>query len=428
MKLGMAQARLLRLFSSAILVQALLSAASLMVGLLLIRNTPDADYGHYVLATTGLLLLTSLQGAFIGGPLSVLAPKREPAERLAMVSGIYSLQTRFTQRFAFCALACLAILTALGLLNAERAGLSLAFIIAAWMTLNREYLRQLLMIYSRPLQVLQADFIYVVVLIGLAALAVYFFEPAAPAAVAGLAVAAWLGARPALKYLQRDPGLALGDTGKFLAQLAPLGLWATAGAAVYWAFSQGYNYLVAWQLNVAAVAALAATRLFMMPINLLTGGVKQLLVPTAAGWLQAHGFAGVMRRVLLIIACVTFLALCYCGLLWLTRDWITETVLDKTIPDRDALVLIWMAVFLIQLVRDLLITVLFVREKFSSLTWLALLCAFVALGSGLLLMPLYGARGGVLGQLIGEVVNIIGVLLLLIYESRQAATTEKRTP
>ena len=66
--------RLLRLFSSAVIDQALLSATNFAVGLLLIRQTRDEDYGHYVLAFNLLLLVTSFLGSLIGGPLAVLAP------------------------------------------------------------------------------------------------------------------------------------------------------------------------------------------------------------------------------------------------------------------------------------------------------------------------------------------------------------------
>ena len=64
----LADSRLLRLFSSAVIDQALLSATNFAVGLLLIRYTSDADYGQYVLAFNALLLITSFQGALIGGP------------------------------------------------------------------------------------------------------------------------------------------------------------------------------------------------------------------------------------------------------------------------------------------------------------------------------------------------------------------------
>ena len=54
-----------RMFGSAILTQAMLSAASLLVGLILIRETTVVQYGYYILIINGVALLTGLQNGFI---------------------------------------------------------------------------------------------------------------------------------------------------------------------------------------------------------------------------------------------------------------------------------------------------------------------------------------------------------------------------
>ena len=90
----LATSRLLHLFSGAVIDQAMLSAASLAVGLLLIRHTNDTDYGHFVLAQSALLLLVSLQAAFLNGPMAILAPKKDPAEKRDMVGAMFKFQRR----------------------------------------------------------------------------------------------------------------------------------------------------------------------------------------------------------------------------------------------------------------------------------------------------------------------------------------------
>ena len=55
----------IRMFSSALASQALLSATSFLVGLLLIRRTTDLQYGYYILVAGAILLATSLQASFI---------------------------------------------------------------------------------------------------------------------------------------------------------------------------------------------------------------------------------------------------------------------------------------------------------------------------------------------------------------------------
>ena len=60
-----------RLLSSAVVSQALLSAASFAIGLMLIRRTSDLQYGYYILASSAILLLVSLQNAFFNPPLAI---------------------------------------------------------------------------------------------------------------------------------------------------------------------------------------------------------------------------------------------------------------------------------------------------------------------------------------------------------------------
>ena len=74
----------LRLFSTAIADQALLSATNFMAGLLMLRRVSDADYGFYVLITSALILVTGMQIALISCPMTVMAAKKEASERLGM--------------------------------------------------------------------------------------------------------------------------------------------------------------------------------------------------------------------------------------------------------------------------------------------------------------------------------------------------------
>ena len=416
---------MLRLFSGAVIDQAMLSAASLLVGLILIRHTSDADYGHYVLAQSAILLLLSVQGAFIGGPLLVLAPQKDAEEKRNMVGALFTFQRRVSLRAALAGLALVAVLAASAAFERQSLIVWAAFVASGWLMLNREYLREVLLIYTRPQVVLGADALYVTVLIASSAMAALYASPAAPYAVLGIGLAAYCGAALLKAAVQKDPGFSTAAPKKYLAEITPLGAWATAGAAIYWTFSQGYNYLLAVQLDLSAVAAVAATRLLLMPINLLTTGVRQLLTPMAGTWYQESGMGGLLYRLLAFMLGLTALALLYCGLLWATRDWLMVAVLHKVIADRDALLLLWGAIFVVGMMRGLIMTALYVRGRFSSLTWLALWSAVVALGLATLLTPSQGPRGALIGLLAGELFSVCGVLVLVWRECRQPYSADK---
>ena len=70
------------------LSQALLSAASFAVGLMLIRRTSDLQYGHYILAASAIALLVSLQNAFCGPVLAARLGRLDLAGRARLVGAL----------------------------------------------------------------------------------------------------------------------------------------------------------------------------------------------------------------------------------------------------------------------------------------------------------------------------------------------------
>lgn len=416
---GAGRSRWLKLFSSAVIDQALLSAANFLVGLLLIRNCSDEDYGHYVLGFTALLLLTGLQGAYIGGPLAVLAPRQSPERKRQMLASLYQQSGRWTTRIALGLAVLSGGLGLAGLLSPLLAVLAAVYCAVAAFALQREYLRTGLMIYERPQAVLRADLVYVAVLLAGVAAAALLTRPAAPWAFAAMALAALAGAVLARRELARSPGLHGEELHGLWRELAPLGGWAMAGWLVYWSFSQGYNYVVAGTLDLAAVAALNAVRLLLMPANLMVTGIKQLLLPMAARWHQSLGLDSMLRRLLAFAAVVMLLSLIYFGLLWLLRDWVFAVLLKKQFADRDQMLLLWMLMFLLSGVRDLLMTALLVREQFRSMTGLSTVAALLSLLTCWLGTLHYGAAGAILGLVLGEAINLVGVLWLIARERRR---------
>lgn len=413
--------RWVKLFSSAVIDQAALSAANFLVGLLLIRHTSDTDYGHYVLGFTTLLLLTGMQGAYIGGPLSVLAPCKSPEQKRLMLATLYKQSGRWISRIGFALAALSAALGVAGLITPLYAVLATVYSATAATALNREYLRTGLMIYERPQAVLRADLVYVALLVAGAAAAAYLAKPAAPWTFAAMALAALAGGLMARRALAGDPGLGGDELPGLWRELAPLGAWAMAGCIIHWSFAQGYNYVVAATLDLSAVAAINATRLLMMPANLMVSGIKQLLLPMAARWNDQLGLDPMLRRLVLFAGVVTLLHLIYFAALWVFRDWVFVELLRKPVEQRDQMLVLWMAVFLTACVRDLCMTAILVRQKFRSMTWLTAIAAVVALASCWLGMQVYGVAGAITGLLLGEAINLVGVLMLIARERRAAA-------
>jgi len=408
-----------RILGTSVVDQVLLSAANFFVGVLLIRYTSDADYGYFVLAQAAVLLVSSAQGAWITGPLAVLAPKKSDAEARTMIGAVRQAQGRWLWRLSLLGVVLIGGGLLAGWLEQELAMVSLAGLLACWVGLQREYCRSVLQIVRQPGWVLLADVFYVVGLMATAALAALGFKPAAVWAVLPLAVGGLAGALVANLLIVRHYGWVEGDSAPVFRELRRLGNWAMLGAVIFWTYGQGFNYVTAAQLGVTAVAALNAARLLIQPTFVLSMGVKQALLPMASRWLADFGMAGLLRRLTGVVGVMLAMNLAYFWLAYTFLDWLTLSFLRKEIPDRDALVLLWGSYSLVVMVRDMFVTSLMAAERFQVLSGLTAATAVVALAVMWPAIEMLGTRGAVVGLLAGETFYSL-VMFWLIAQSLRA--------
>ena len=408
--------RLLKQFSTTVIDQVVLSAANFVVGFLLIRRTSDIDYGMFVLVQSAITLLISAQQSWLSNPLAVIAPAKPAPLRRLLIGSVELSQRRFLRSLALLAL----VVPPLGYLlhywTPLEASVVALGIIAAWASLQREYLRGVLLIYARPHLMFRADLLYVFVLLSGAGIAAYGAKPAVVWAVLALIAAAVMGAAAAR---QSEPGQTVQprfdqvDAGVFWREMRPLAVWATVGAMTYWIYNQSYNYVLASRINLTAVADVNAARLLLMPTIVLTVGVKSLLVPTAAAWLAESSLGRLVKRLLLFATGIAVLDVIYCAAVWIFREWLSVDLMHKTIGNRDLLLLLWACLSLIGLYRDLLQTGLFALRKFRSLAAVTAISAVVSLTIMWFGINKWGPAAALIGQVVGETINLMGVIALL---------------
>ncbi len=412
-----------RMFSSAILIQALLSAANLLVSLILIRRATDADYGYFVLITNFLLLLTSLQGAFLQPPMVMRMSRTDALGRGRLIGGLAHAQGRLLIGLTTASMLVVALVLLTGATTPLFALLLGVALLAAIAALFREFFRISLLAYRRPDDVLRADLVFASLFITGVYASTFTSLPAVGTTLS-LGIAAVAGGWLLSHALQRhEPWVRTSSPG-LLRSIAPIGAWSAAGAVTHWAFSQGYNYVAVGTLDVTAVAALAATRLTMMPVNLMSAGIASLMMATASKWLNEHGPATVFRRLCRVAGGLCLAALAYMLLLWLLRDWIFLVVMAKEFPQRDALLLCWSAVFLVAVFRDQLLYLPGASGRFRPMAFITLVSALLSLAITYVALGRFGVIGAPIGVLIGEVANLLGILALSAREIRheRAAT------
>lgn len=408
----------LHMFGSAVIDQGVLSAANFVIGVILIRHVSNLQYGYYILALGAAMLLASLQCAFIGPQMVNRMIPLEAAARGELIGGLYRDQSRLILRFSGAALLVTATAWGAGIVDWQLTLLILATVATTPVMLNRSFYRMAMYACRRAQDVLLGDFTYTVVLLGGVVLATLSPSPAATVILV-MGLASWIGGLHLLRTLRRAESFSTTGAPGILLKIAPLGFWSAGGAVIYWTFSQGYNFVVAGTLDVSSIAAIAATRLMLMPVNLLSTGISTLMLPLASSWLLHHGAATVMRRLALFALLMAGIAVTYSVVLWFLRDWVFIEVFRKHFDHRDTLLLFWSATFLVMAMRDQLIYLLVARERFRSLAALAFVSALCALAISYWGLLQFGVVGAPLGVLIGECINLSGILLLSWREARR---------
>ncbi|AMG38021.1 lipopolysaccharide biosynthesis protein [Achromobacter xylosoxidans] len=407
---------LARLFGSSIADQAMLSAANFGVGLILIRYAAEAQYGYYILAFNTMMLLTTLQGTFIGTPMVIRLPGLDETARRQWMGSLLRDQKWLGAAGGALALVVALAGWAMGLFDGESTLVVVAAIGLVLAALYREYLRGILLMYHRPQQVLGADAIYVAVLLAGCALAVR-----TPVAAAGALLAGTMAALACASVLRRvlandiERGAAPGR----LREIARMGFWAASGGVIYWLFNQGYNFLTAATLDLAAVAALAASRLTLMPINLLLAGMQKQLTPLASDWMHGMGARRTLRRLMLFSLALALFTLLYGAVIWLLRDWIFLDLMRKDFPQRDLLLVLWIGLFVLMVIREPIMMVPLLRQRFRALSAATLVCALIALAISYVGMLQLGPVGAVIGILTGEACYGLAVIVMAWREVRR---------
>jgi O-antigen/teichoic acid export membrane protein len=409
----------LRMFAGAIAIQAMLSATNFVVALLLIRYTPTREYGYYVLVLNSVTLLVGVQTSFIRPELVLRLVRGTPSQRSDLIGGLYRGQLSLWPAFAAIAVVAVLLIYLLGHLPPQQFWLLCAGTFAVLGSLYREFFRMVLFAYRLPLEVLKGDLIYTLLLIGGAVLAAFAGDSASITISSLMGVAALCGGIPCARSLWRHESWNISGEPGILRKIAPHGMWTTSGTVIHWILTQGSNFMVAGVLNVAAVGAIATTRLLIMPLNMLSTGIGAIMMPTTTRWLDAHGASTALRRLLSIVGGLSVLAICYFGLCWLARDWIFAHIIRKQIQQRDTLILLWFGVGVLMLMRDQMLYLPLARARYATLTFVTSSGAVVALAVCYFGMHLMGVTGAVWGVLIGEAVNVSGLLTLSILETRR---------
>lgn len=279
--------------------QSIVSASNFVSVLLLARFLPAAEFGAFVLAQTGLLLVTSLQTSLLTQPHNVLGARLR-GEEYRRFTGALVLAQLLAAALVCAALAMIGVvLWGFGEANAARVVMALAAAALPWMA--QEFVRRVLYTTSDTRQAalndllcyaLQIAGVWLVVrdtraeqLTAVSALAVF----GASSFVAALFGAWQLRRRVLLEFSARAR--------QTWAQVWHFGRWLLAQNVTVWLGANGHAWLVGALLGAEAVGLYRAAIHLVNVINPLRQAAFAYLPSRASVTYQNRGHVGLLRWV-----------------------------------------------------------------------------------------------------------------------------------
>ncbi|MGB9149749.1 MAG: hypothetical protein WCB36_05830 [Burkholderiales bacterium] len=393
-----------------VLDQAWLSAANLVLGVFLIKQSSKEEYGSYVLGYAIIWFLIGVQNALVTTQMAVLAPGRSTSEQ-----GRFCSALAIGQFAIFVPVVIFIVLIGLVLgWNGDANGSALAYAIAI-STLGvilREFFRSYFFLRLNPILVFGLDVTFVALLFAGLWAAIQMKIPSINlAALVIMGIASLVVGVVSASLAREVLAVRLADVRPALQESWQHGRWALAGVSVTWLQDQSYIYLLSAMVNTAETAEASAARLFLAPLTLVYVGFSRVLTPRWS--YMAH--EGKTQEIVTMANRVKWLMLgmvvVYVVVLLLAKDWITPLLLTKSYTQTGSLIFLWGILFALQAVRSNYSTLLQVFKRFREITLANTASAIGVLLIGAVLIRTYGVTGSMVTMIIGE----LALTLFLIY-------------
>lgn len=386
-----------------ILDQGVLSLLSFLVGIWLIRTTGKSQYGLYLAGNSAYLYVVGVQNALITTQMTVLAPLKRDGERDSFCGALLKGQRLlFTLPLSLVAAGAF-ILAAAGWRTSD--ALLLAGTVAAISLgiLSKEFYRSYFFQIHSPQLVLAIDLLFGVLwLAGMAGGRGLFPEHLHLLALAASGLASLLAALAAARIARLPAPDGVTPAATALGDAWRGGRWALAGMTVTWLQDQSYIYLVGMLAGVTASAEAGAARLLLVPATLIQVGAFRVLMPRWAQ-LRKHGrddlLQKMVRRTALLASASIML---YAILICTVRESALAALFPKAYGNIGFLVVLWGVLCALQGARSSYSAGLQVMQRFRTITLANVASAAVVLVFGLFLARSFGAAGGIMAQIAGE--------------------------
>ena len=383
--------------------QAFLSVFNFALGVLLIKNVGQDEYGMYVFATSMVLLVVGFQGALITTQLTVVAPRKPFDEQKSFCAALSVGQYLYWMPAAVVASGLFFALHRVDVVSYEYLQILNICIFSSLGTLTREFMRAYFFFKLKPVSVLMIDVAYLLVVACFVGVAILNdSEMLHLYILASLGLASLLVSVCGICRLNRNSGLSKERVFLVLHECWGNGKWALLGVVVTWLQTQSYVYLITSILGADQMAVTHAGRMLLMPVALLAMSYSKIFrAKWAHDWHneKKDSVFSSARTALVVLVAITFI---YSSGIYFLKSDLISVLFREEYQQAGFFIPLWCLIFVLQMASNNSNLLLQVFEEFKFLTVVNAATAIVTIASGLFLIENCGVKGGLWSMVVGE--------------------------
>jgi O-antigen/teichoic acid export membrane protein len=394
----------------AIADQVVVSGTRFVVGWLLARRASPEQYGAYVLGFSAILILEIVPAALITWPLAVSGAQKTEAELGAFVTRIALLEAVLSATLS------LGLWTAASLVPGAWISdpVRLAFQAAAVASLflqGQELCRRVMLTRSRMGAALANDVLLAGAQIAGVLLLAFRGRLDAPHALLAIAASAALAFVAGVGQIRSVWQRVSGGFAEVARENWEFGRWVLGSRIGEGLLNHASNFVVAALAGLAGTAALEAPRLLLAPVQVVSFGWMNFMLPRGAMTLAAEGPAALVRFVdrAAAVSGAVFLAF---GLAVAAAPELCLRLLYAGRYQEPLVLRLWAASYVLLGIRVILSTTLYVMRRSDLMMVAVLACGAGSLALTAALSRPLGPTGAVSARLLGEAALLVAVARL----------------
>ncbi len=409
-----------------IFAQGMLSITNFSIGILIAKYAIKEEYGIFVLFFSFVGFLSGFHNALFSSPLMVLAGQKEKEDRTPYVVSI-SIARNYVYVPVLILFSAGLVFYNLYVLRDNRYILLCIFIsLVIMMFTAKEFQRTVHFTLLNTNVIFMMDLaMMITVFIGIT---IPIFAHSVNALTGLLVLCAgytssWAYAKLKNPYKDRSK-LIIKEA---VRENIRYGKWLMLGIFSSLFQTRAYIYITTAILGLSALADVSASRLFIMPMMLLSGSVIKIMVAKGSLMVSKDEHEKFKRFIIYFMVTLSAACVVYMTVILILSDTLIGFLGDKYLNTKN-LILLWGVYVLIMTLKSMLTTGIIVYKRFKQQAMFDLIGAVTVIVSCFILVAFVGSAGAILSLIVGESIIFTFYVYLFLKiqdENKKTATAAK---